>query len=435
MDSGGTLDAGEIVLGNVGVGGSSTGTLTVDSGGIVSAGNVLVGAITPGSVVDLSGSTLQASDSVIVNSGGAVQGFGTLLAGIGLAGGLVTASGGTLEITGSIAGGDGGGFILGSGSTLLLDADPGAMPTVSFAGGVPETLVLASPSIAGGANTFAAIAGVAGGDEIAFGSGIAINQISYATGITGQDVTLDVTENATTGTITLDNVQFTGSATGFAITTDSANGDAAIQAAPCFAAGTRIATTRGEVAVEDLAVGDLVPTVLGEETAPIVWIGRREVDCARHPDPRKVWPVRVAAGAFGVGMPYAELLLSPDHAVYVGEVLIPVRFLINGTTIAQVAAKRVTYYHIELPRHDVVLAQGLEVESYLDVRDRSDFANGPGPVRLYPDFSTRMWEAFGCAPVVVTGAALDKARACVAARDAVGGRMIEDPAPRIVART
>jgi hypothetical protein len=90
-----------------------------------------------------------------------------------------------------------------------------------------------------------------------------------------------------------------------------------------------------------------------------------------------------------------------------------VRFLVNGTTIAQLKVERVTYYHVELPRHDVLLAQGLEVESYLDVKDRSDFANGPGPVKLYPDFSTRMWEAYGCAPLVAVGPELDTARRLV----------------------
>ncbi|HET6238146.1 MAG TPA: Hint domain-containing protein [Acetobacteraceae bacterium] len=146
-------------------------------------------------------------------------------------------------------------------------------------------------------------------------------------------------------------------------------------------------TDHGEVTVEDLRVGDLVPTVLGEAAAPIIWIGRREVDCGCHPKPRKVWPVRVAAGAFGLGRPHTDLFLSPDHAVYVGEVLIPIRHLINGSTIAQVPMDRVTYYHLELPSHDEVLAQGLPAESFLDLKDGLNYANRPGPVRLYPNYA------------------------------------------------
>ncbi len=50
--------------------------------------------------------------------------------------------------------------------------------------------------------------------------------------------------------------------------------------------------------------------------------------------------------------------------------MIPVHCLINGTTIRQVAADAVTYYHVELPRHDVILAEGLPAESYLDTGNR-----------------------------------------------------------------
>jgi hypothetical protein len=124
--------------------------------------------------------------------------------------------------------------------------------------------------------------------------------------------------------------------------------------------------------------------------------------------------VRVAAGAFGPGRPHTELFLSPDHAVFVNEVLIPIRYLINGTTIAQIPVDCVTYYHIELPSHAVVLAQGLPAESFLDMKDRSNCANGPDPIRLYPDLPARMWEAFGCARLVVTGPELEAARALVA---------------------
>jgi hypothetical protein len=154
--------------------------------------------------------------------------------------------------------------------------------------------------------------------------------------------------------------------------------------------------------------------VLGGTLRPIAWIGRREVHCAHHPQPRKVWPVRVAVGSFGPGRPHRELFLSPDHAVYIADVLIPIRCLINGSTIVQMPMDVVVYYHVELPRHDVLLAEGLPSESFLDIRDGSNYANHPGPARLYPDFSARMWEAFGCARLIVTGPELDVARALVA---------------------
>ena len=182
-----------------------------------------------------------------------------------------------------------------------------------------------------------------------------------------------------------------------------------------------ISTERGEVAVEALRPGDrvqvLVPPPLdhlprgeGGSAQPVVWLGQRTVDCLRHPEPHKVWPVRVAADALGPGRPCRDLFLSPDHALYVGEVLIPVKHLINGTTIAQVECDEVTYYHVELPRHSVLLAEGLATESYLDTGDRTNFANGGGAVALYPDFSSRAWDAAGCAPLVVTGPALTAAR-------------------------
>jgi hypothetical protein len=134
------------------------------------------------------------------------------------------------------------------------------------------------------------------------------------------------------------------------------------------------------------------------------------VDCTRHPEPHKVWPVRVTSHAFGPNRPCRDLYLSPDHAIHVGDVLIPVKHLLNGSTVAQVQRDSVTYYHVELTRHSVLLAEGLPAESYLDTGDRSNFANGGGPIRLHPDFATREWEANGCAPLVVTGPAFDAAR-------------------------
>ena len=100
----------------------------------------------------------------------------------------------------------------------------------------------------------------------------------------------------------------------------------------CYAAGTRILTAPGEVLVEDLAVGDMVQGQFAGLT-PITWIGLRCIDCRHHPDPRCVWPVCVVAGAVGPNQPHRDMLLSPDHAVAVGDALIPIRLLANGASI------------------------------------------------------------------------------------------------------
>jgi len=189
----------------------------------------------------------------------------------------------------------------------------------------------------------------------------------------------------------------------------------------CFASGTKITTLRGDVSVEHLAIGDCVITS-SRIPSLVKWIGHRRVNCARHPRPQAVWPVRISADAFGTGLPQKDLWLSPDHSVYVGDVLIPVKHLINGTTITQIPVDQVTYYHVELEEHDVLLAEGLPAESYLDTGDRSNFENDGKVMRLFPDFSSRaldtatLWETKACAPLLVHGPELEAARAVVNAQ-------------------
>jgi hypothetical protein len=87
--------------------------------------------------------------------------------------------------------------------------------------------------------------------------------------------------------------------------------------------------------------------------------------------------VRVAAHAFGADRPHRTLWLSPDHAVFLADqaALVPIRYLLNGSTVAQVPMAEVTYWHVELDRHAVLLADGLPAESYLDTGNRAGFAN------------------------------------------------------------
>ncbi len=223
---------------------------------------------------------------------------------------------------------------------------------------------------------------------------------------TGQMLTLSV---GGAETITFDLAGSGLTAANSVLVNADANGG--IDLVTCFAAGTRIATPRGDVAVEDLRAGDLVHAQFGGSAQPVVWVGRRHLDCRRHPTPSQAWPIRIRAGAFGAGRPYRDLWLSPDHAVYANEVLIPAKRLVNGSTIEQVEVDTIDYYHVELPRHDVLLANGLAAESFLDVNgNRAFFANGGAPVILHPDLTALAWEANGCAPLVVTGPQLDAVR-------------------------
>ena len=178
---------------------------------------------------------------------------------------------------------------------------------------------------------------------------------------------------------------------------------------PCFAAGTRIGTERGEVAVEALRVGDRVRTVSGA-LRPITWIGHRLIDCRKHPRAENVWPVRVLAHAFGDGMPARDLLLSPDHSLFVDGVLMPVRHLVNGAVVMQEKHDRIQYFHIELARHDVLLAECIPAESYLDTGNRHAFANGAAQMALHPEFEPLDWYDDAYAPLCVRGKKLEAAR-------------------------
>ncbi len=185
---------------------------------------------------------------------------------------------------------------------------------------------------------------------------------------------------------------------------------------PCFVTGSRILTTRGEVAVEKLAVGDVAIAASGAERA-IVWIGHRTVSPGQRAE---LQPVCVAAGAFADGMPNADLWLSPGHSVFADGVLIPVSFLINGVTITQHSVPSVTYWHVELDAHDILVSQGLPSESYLDTGNRSSFSNGAAVVSMVPNFAPVVSD-LSCAMLVQNGPVLAAVRERLLGRIAAFG--------------
>ena len=326
----------------------------------------------------------------------------------------------------------GGSFALGSGDSMVLNADTVAGQTFTLGSndkltiGIDQLSTIDLPASGTGPftpesnpNKGDLLLGNFGGVIANFSPGNTIDVDTYlssaSAGTLSQNGALVSVIKIANGD-TLGVLRFDTAANATAVVADNA---IVLEAAPCFAAGTRIATARGEVAVEAIGFGDRVQVLLGggptaDGFAEVIWVGRRKVDCAGHAQPRKVWPVRVAAGAFGPGRPHTDVRLSPDHAIYLNDVLIPIKHLINGTTVAQVRVESITYHHIELSEHNVLLAAGLPAESFLDMRDGTKHANRAGPTRLYPDFSAGIWEAFGCARLVVAGPELVEARALVA---------------------
>lgn len=184
----------------------------------------------------------------------------------------------------------------------------------------------------------------------------------------------------------------------------------------CFLRGTRLAVPGGERAVEDLRDGDLVLTASGEQR-PVVWIGHRRLDVARHPEPDRVRPVRLRAGSIADGVPARDLLVSPEHMMLLDGVLVPARALVNGTTITTAPdVAEPHYFHVELDSHDVLLAEGAAAESWLDVGNRGMFANAPVPFLVPAPEPTPAARA--CAPVVDGGPLLAAVRDTLAARAA-----------------
>ncbi len=180
----------------------------------------------------------------------------------------------------------------------------------------------------------------------------------------------------------------------------------------CFCSGTLIRTIRGDVAVEELSVGDIVVTASGAHR-PIRWIGHRKVDCTRYADPKAAYPVRIAANAFGAGKPERDLFVSQHHALclnVIDEVLIPVSELINGATVSRFETDEVTYWHVELDSHDILLSNGMPTESYIDVGNRSFFMESETvALDAYPDRIPQDLSDY-CRPFVNQGAVVGALR-------------------------
>ncbi|WP_147115383.1 Hint domain-containing protein [Tateyamaria sp. syn59] len=143
----------------------------------------------------------------------------------------------------------------------------------------------------------------------------------------------------------------------------------------CFCDGTLISVADGEMPVEDLVPGQLVHSI-DQGLTPVVWLHSRELSAEEVNANIKLQPVVIAKGALGYGLPRRDLRVSQQHRMLVcgkiaermfdtREVLVPAKALtdIDGIRISA-ASSSMTYFHVALPRHSILLANGAPSESF-----------------------------------------------------------------------
>jgi len=210
--------------------------------------------------------------------------------------------------------------------------------------------------------------GGGGNDYVDGGSGGDDYDVLDLTGtnftITSQ--TLDPDGNSTSGTI--DFFDGDGARTG---TTTFKEIEEII---PCFTPGTRIATPRGELLVEELEVGDRVIT-RDNGIQEIRWLGARRLNGLELALADHLQPVLIRKGALGGGLPERDMMVSPNHRLLIAndrtalyfedrEVLVAAKHLVGMEGVERITRSAVTYIHFMFDQHEVVLSDGAWTESF-----------------------------------------------------------------------
>jgi Ca2+-binding RTX toxin-like protein len=172
------------------------------------------------------------------------------------------------------------------------------------------------------------------------------------------------------------------------------------QVIPCFTPGTLISTERGDVAVEDLRLGDRVVT-RDNGLQTLRWVGSKRLSLADLIVKPALRPVEIGAGALGHGLPTRAMTVSPQHRMVIEgaraemlfgepEVLVAATHLtfLPGVEVKLSAAVR--YVHVMFDRHEIICANGAWTESFQPAQrmlDGMDRAQADEVLALFPELA------------------------------------------------
>lgn len=143
----------------------------------------------------------------------------------------------------------------------------------------------------------------------------------------------------------------------------------------CFTPGTMIATPAGPRCVECLRPGD--PVITRDNGVQILrWTGAKALPRARLHRQPELAPIRIRRNAFGPGLPERDMWVSPQHRMLLRspdahlmfgapDVLVPAKALLDNPRVTQEPLRGVTrYIHLLFDAHEILIANGIETESF-----------------------------------------------------------------------
>ena len=135
-----------------------------------------------------------------------------------------------------------------------------------------------------------------------------------------------------------------------------------IESLPCYTTGTLIGTERGQVAIEDLSNEDRILDRNGN-LHPILWIGKTTTNASGSNR-----AVIIPQGVFGLER---DMIVSQQHCMVMS--LNGTDYLVKAKFLAEMnwqecrfmkTGEEVTYFHLLLPQHTIINADGAWSESF-----------------------------------------------------------------------